>query len=328
MKIKGLYHAYDGGGLYRIRMPVDELGRHGHQTSCEPAKTTVMPEGADIIVSHMAGTIRWFEAPEVHRWWCRLAQQSRRVYEADDDPFNLEHTNPAHFNYNMANSQDSLKFCIQSADLVTTSVEPLAERMRKLNPNVAVCKNRIDESLLQLQRPHRDKLTIGWAGGPSHFEDMKEACYGLHRVLDWNLDTVELHFIGADMRRIVRRPARFTRWCKSTEEYYRLIDFDIGIAPLKPGIFSDAKSAIKALEYGALGIPVVASDVTPYRDYVIDGVTGFLVSGPWEWARRLRELVNDDAMRAEMGANAKQQAAQHTIQTGYKDWQIAYESIL
>jgi glycosyltransferase involved in cell wall biosynthesis len=82
------------------------------------------------------------------------------------------------------------------------------------------------------------------------------------------------------------------------------------------------------MEYGALGIPVVASDVTPYRDYVIDWVTGFLVNGPWEWARRLRELVHDDAMRAEMGRNAKQEAARHTIQTGYKDWQIAYEGIL
>jgi glycosyltransferase involved in cell wall biosynthesis len=326
---------YDGGGLYRIRMPVGELGRHGHETSCEPAKTVVTPDGADIIVSHMAGTTKWREAPEVHRWWRRLSLKCRRVYELDDDPFNLEYTNPAHFDYNLANSQDSLKFCIQSADLVTTSVEPLAERMRKLNPNVAVCKNRIDESLLALERPHRDRLVIGWAGGPSHFEDMKEAAYGLRRTLDWcgpgdgwGGDTVEAHFIGADMRRIVRRDARFTKWAPSTEDYYKLIDFDIGIAPLRPGVFTDTKSAIKVMEYGALGIPCVASDVMPYRDYVIDGVTGFLVRRPEEWAARLRDLVNDEAMRLEMGARAKELAAQHTIQTGYKDWQIAYESIL
>lgn len=327
MKIKGLYHMFEGGGLYRIRMPIDELGRHGHETSCEPAKTIVQPDGADIVVAHMAGTIRWHEAPKVHSWWRRLSLKCRRVYELDDDPFNLERSNPAHFDYNRANSQDSLKFCIQSADLVTASVEPLAERMRKLNPNVAVCKNRIDESLLQLERPQRDKLTIGWAGGPSHFEDMKEGAYGLRRTLDWHPE-VEAHFIGADMRRIVRRPARFTKWAQSTTEYYKLIDFDIGIAPLRAGVFSDAKSAIKVMEYGALGIPCVASNVTPYRDYVIDGVTGFLVSGPEQWSQRLRELVNDEAMRDEMGKQAKELAAQHTIQIGWKDWALAYESIL
>lgn len=328
MKVKGLYHTREGGGLYRIRMPIDELGRHGHETSCERAVTIVTPDGADIVVSHMAGTIHHREAPEVHRWWRRLAMQCRRVYELDDDPFELEHTNPAYCDYNAGNSRDSFEFCIRTADLVTCSVEPLAEKMRQYNPNVAVCKNRIDESLLEVERPRRDKLVIGWAGGPSHFADMKECSYGLRRVLAWNPRTVEAHFIGADMRKTTRCEARFTRWAKITADYYKLIDFDIGIAPLRPGIFTDAKSAIKVMEYGALGIPCVASDVTPYADYVVDGVTGWLVRRPEQWAQRLRELVNDEAMRTEMGCKAKEVASQHTIQTGWKDWETAYQSIL
>jgi len=318
----------EGGGWYRIRGPIDELGRHGHDTSCEPSMTRVRADGADIIVSHMAGTAKTAEAPMVHSWWRKLAKECRRVYELDDDPFELESHNPAFGDYNAATSRDSFEFCIRTADLVTTSVEPLAERMRKLNKRVAVCKNRIDASLLEMQRPRRDKLVIGWAGGPSHGEDMKEAAYGLRRVLDWHPDTIEAHFIGADLRRIINRRIRFSRWAKLTWDYYRLIDFDIGIAPLRPGVFTDAKSAIKAMEYGALGIPVVASDVTPYRDYVVDGVTGWLVRTPQEWAARLRDMVNDKAMRTEMGAKAKEVAAGHTIQTGWVDWEAAYRSIL
>jgi glycosyltransferase involved in cell wall biosynthesis len=179
-----------------------------------------------------------------------------------------------------------------------------------------------------LQRPRRDKVVIGWTGSASHFEDMKEAVYGLRRIVDWCPGAVEVHFIGTDMRHLLRRDARFTRWAKITADYYRLIDFDIGIAPLKPGVFTDAKSAIKVMEYGALGIPCVASDVTPYRDYVIDGVTGWLVRRPQQWAQRLRELANDEAMRTEMGAKAREVASQHTIQTGWKDWEAAYQSVL
>ena len=169
---------------------------------------------------------------------------------------------------------------------------------------------------------------VGWAGGPSHFEDMKEADYGLRRTVDRHPNICEIHYIGADMRRVVRRAARFTPWAPKTADYYRLIDFDIGIAPLRPGVFTDAKSYIKALEYAALGIPVVASDVTPYRDFVLDGVTGWLVRGPQMWAARLRDLVNDTAMRTEMGAKAKTLAAGHTIQTGWTDWETAYRSVL
>jgi glycosyltransferase involved in cell wall biosynthesis len=328
LKIKGLYHMAEGGGQYRIRMPIGELGRHGHQTSCEPSMTTVKADGADIVVSHMAGTATYQEAPAVHSWWRRLRKDCRRVYELDDDPFELEGSNPAFCDYNALTSRDSFEFCIRTADLVTTSVEPLAERMRKLNPRVAVCKNRIDESMLTMVRPQRDKVVIGWAGGPSHFEDMREAAYGLRRVLDWHPKTVEAHFIGADLRRIIKRPIRHSRWQRITVDYYKLIDFDIGIAPLRPGLFTDTKSAIKAMEYGALGIPVVASDVTPYRDYVVDGVTGWLVRTEQQWATRLRDLVNDEAMRTEMGRKAREVAAGHTIQTGWVDWEQAYRSIL
>lgn len=328
MRVKGLWNIPEGGGWYRIRMPLDELGRHGHDTSCEPAMTDVSPGGADIVVTHMAGTVDHRTAPEVHRWWRRMAMICRRVYELDDDPFEIEHTNPVHTDYNAANSRDSFEFCIRTADLVTTSVEPLAERMRRLNPNVVVLKNRVDESLLSLERPKRDKLVIGWAGGPSHFADMQECAYGLRRVLAWNPKTVEAHFIGADMRRTTRCQARFTDWAKITADYYKLIDFDIGIAPLLSTRFAETKSHIKALEYAALGIPVIASDTAPYRDFVIDGVTGWLVRYEHEWAKRLHELVNDEAMRTEMGAAARKLAAQWTIQTGYQDWESAYEGVL
>jgi glycosyltransferase involved in cell wall biosynthesis len=327
VNIKGLYHMREGGGYYRIRLPIGELAHHGHTTGCQPARTDATPDGADIMVAHMAGTVYWQEAPKVHGWWRRLAKKCRRVYELDDDPFELEHTNPAFADYNRATSRDSLMHCIQTADLITASVAPLAERIAEINPRVAVCKNRIDAALLDIHRPRRDKLTIGWAGGPSHFEDMREAAYGLRRAVDWHPD-IDLHFIGADMTRIVRRAARFTKWAPVTTDYYTLVDFDIGIAPLRPGVFTDAKSYIKALEYAALGIPVVASDVTPYRDFVIDGVTGWLVSTDKQWASRLRELINDTAMRQEMGAKAKTLAAQHTIQTGWKDWETAYANIL
>jgi glycosyltransferase involved in cell wall biosynthesis len=329
MRVKGLYQTPDGGGYYRIRGPIEELGKHGHTTSCERATIYVKPEDADIIVAHMAGSANSpGGAVQIHGWWRRLRKHCKRVYELDDNPFELEGHNPAFTEFNPETSRDSLEFCIRTADLVTVSVEPLAEKMRRYNPNVAVCRNRIDESMLAMQRPRRDRLVVGWAGGGSHVEDMREAAYGLRRVLDFHPGTVEGHFIGADFRRLIGREMRHSRWANSTTDYYRLIDFDIGLAPLRPGVFTDAKSAIKAMEYGALGIPVIASAVTPYNDYVVDGVTGFLVRTEREWAQRLRDLVEDEAMRTEMGAKAKEVASQHTIQEHYKDWAAAYESIL
>jgi glycosyltransferase involved in cell wall biosynthesis len=93
-------------------------------------------------------------------------------------------------------------------------------------------------------------------------------------------------------------------------------------------VFNSSKSFVKAAELGALGIPVIASDVPAYREYVIDGVTGFLVSTQKQWRARLRELAADEALRESMGAKAKELAAQHTVEGNWRRWADAYTPLL
>lgn len=318
MKIKGLSRQLEGGGYYRMTQPLTELGRHGHEITCGQATSDVEAGDADVVVGQVIGGLAG--------WWRRMRRHAKLVYEIDDDPFEIEPVNPVYPVYSNLFAQDSIRHCMEVADLVTVSTYPLAERLRKVNPNVVVLQNRIDESMLTLERPRNDRLTIGWAGGESHGRDMFMVAPALHSTLMRHSD-VDVHLIGADFRFLIDRPVRYTEWCLKTTEYYKLIDFDIGIAPLVETKFAETKSHIKALEYAALGIPVIASDVAPYRDFVIDGVTGWLVR-PGEWAKRLRELICDDAMREEMGVKAREVAGQWTIQKGWQDWQSAYQSVL
>jgi glycosyltransferase involved in cell wall biosynthesis len=333
VKIKAVMRQFEGGGYYRVRQPLEEVARHGHEASFEMAKSTVKADGADVMVGQFVGGHGIKSVSEtvsdvvlVHRWWRRLARECKLVYELDDDPFEVEPHNPYYSYYMNPVAFDSIAHCMQVAHLVTVSTPALADRMRKYNPNIVVLQNRVDESLLSLDRPRRDKLTIGWAGSLSHQEDIKECAHGLRKALDHN--DVEAHFIGSDFRGLIKRPIRFTPWCVKTTDYYKLIDFDIGLAPLLSTRFAETKSHIKALEYAALGIPVIASDSAPYRDFVIDGVTGYLVRHEHEWGQRLRELINDRAMREEMGVKARELASQWTIQKGWSEWVAAYKSIV
>jgi glycosyltransferase involved in cell wall biosynthesis len=339
VKIQGVTRMWEGGGYYRIRQPLDELAKHGHETSCYMAKSDVKPDGSDVIVGQLIGAqavsvdsptgAKVYATVVVHAWWRDLYRHAPLVYELDDDPFEIDPDNPSYGIYSNPIAHDSIQHCLQIANLVTVSTEPLAERMRKYNKNVVVIGNHIDESMLAMERPKRDRLTIGWAGGTSHIKDIMSASYGLKRIMDWHKD-VDVHFIGADLRFAIKtpRPIRFTGWTSNTTEYYQNIDFDIGIAPLVPTRFAEAKSHIKPLEYGALGIPCVATDVYPYSNFIIDGVTGFLVRKDHEWTQRLRDLINDEAMRLEMGEAAKKLASTWTIQEGYQKWESAYASLL
>ena len=155
--------------------------------------------------------------------------------------------------------------------------------------------------------------------------DFEQVSSQLRQFLKRN-PTAELHCIGVDYAAWMRTPkaqSRFTPWVPSVEDFLRTIDYHVGIAPLRPHVFNQAKSALKALECGALGIPVVASAVRPYEDYIHHGTTGYLVRRDHEWARHLRALAQDPAMRAEMGAAAREQAHQHTITRTAPLWQKA-----
>jgi len=320
MKVFGL-HDESGCGFYRIRLPLGELGKNGHEVRFKSGWSEEA-RGYPIIVGQR------MDKHDALPIWRRLKLGSRLVYEIDDDVFNVEEVNwMAHRVYSKPIPQDAVIHAAQVADLVTVTTEPLAEVMRKHNPNVAVLPNHVPSELLDIQRPKRDRLTVGWAGGASHGLDMALIAAQLRRFLQRH-PHVDLHLIGTDYGDTIRHKARFTKWDDDVYGYYRNIDFDIGLAPLTGSVFNRSKSAIRCLELAALGIPVIASDVEPYRDFVIDGVTGYLARHEHEWFKRLRELANDEAMRSSMGSKAREAARNWTIDNGYRLWEQAYQGLL
>jgi glycosyltransferase involved in cell wall biosynthesis len=60
------------------------------------------------------------------------------------------------------------------------------------------------------------------------------------------------------------------------------------------------------LDAMACGLPVVASDLPAHRDLVEDGVTGYLVKNEVELLERCQALLDDDALRARLGAAGRE----------------------
>ncbi len=333
--------AYEDGtgcGYYRIRLPYKHMQANG--VDVRHARRGDPDEDTTIVVGQRIG------APGFQLHWLKLWRRHKLVWETDDDLWTVDPTNTRAARIFTEGMLRALEDVARVAHMVTVTSEPLAETMRRFNDNVVVIPNHIDATLLDRDRPRRDRLTVGWAGGDSHHRDLKMVAPHLRRFFDRN-PHVDLHTIGWGSQNppeafpkhlrehvhpnplhTMKVPYRHSGWSEQVEDYYTKIDFDIGLAPLIPSVFNRSKSAIKALEYAALGIPVVASDEGPYREFVIDGVTGFLIKRDHEWQSRLRDLVDDEAMRLEMGAAAKEHARSWAIQDGWKLWADAYQTIV
>jgi glycosyltransferase involved in cell wall biosynthesis len=96
----------------------------------------------------------------------------------------------------------------------------------------------------------------------------------------------------------------FISWNKQTE-INDLLQFDIGLMPLPDTDLARGKCAFKAIQYMALGIPAVVSDVGANSEVVDDGVNGFVCHNEVEWTNALQNLLTDELLRARMGANAR-----------------------
>jgi len=283
-----------------------------------PLPTAADLEGVDTFIAQRP------VGPLGMRTWDALDGVTARVYETDDDLLAADPSALPHLCEERV--RDSIRYMLDRSEMVTVSTPYLAEQVSQFSPRVRVLPNMINGDLLDLnrRRGREGRVTVGWAGGQSHLPDWAHAAEWVRPVLQRHPDA-DMHFVGADYSPLLHVPTLWTGWTEDIWAYYRAIDFDIGLAPLADIPFNRSKSHLKALEYAALGIPVIATDMEPYRDFVLDGVTGYLVSTPEQWDKRLTELICDPQAREEMGAAARKIAAQYTIQGNWHLWESAYE---
>ena len=111
-------------------------------------------------------------------------------------------------------------------------------------------------------------------------------------------------------------------------EFARGLPNVVAVIPLEDSRFAACKSAIKWFEYGEAGIPVLCSNVSPYREVVAHGITGGLVDndvGAWQVA--LRSAVADAEWRTRVATAARAVVRQrHTLDLTVAAWQVALEA--
>lgn len=332
LAILGAMHYPDGSGYYRYLVPfrqLDKVSRHviGVSETNTPLFTDADLEQIDVISLQRPASKSGVRSIE------KLVGKVALCYEVDDDLFSADSSALPHLHDQPL--LESIRRCVRLSDIVTCSTPYLAERLRPLNDNVYVLPNYVEGKLLRNATHWRADLdpdrpvNVGWAGGSSHLIDWLPYADALRRVVDRN-PQAEFTFAGFDYSPILgalRSRARWLPWQNDVAQHFKNVaGFDIGLAPLADEPFCRSKSWIRALECAAVGIPVVATDLEPYRDFVIDGKTGYLVRGPAEFADRVDALIADPEMRAEMGAAAKEHAAGYTIEANWEPYEQAYEA--
>ena len=95
-----------------------------------------------------------------------------------------------------------------------------------------------------------------------------------------------------------------------------LADADLGLVPSLAEPYLDYSLSTKLLEYAAMGVPIVASDLATFRHHFSDEAIRFVPGGnPDALARAIVALVDDPAGTVALGIAAQRQAAAY-------DWEV------
>lgn len=312
-----------GCGWYRLHVPGLALAAKGYDVVMEDELPPNVLDHFDTFVMQ-----RQYRPDMVPIIQTLKAMGKAVIGELDDDFWHLHDDSPV-LGFWYENNKERLREMerfLGECDFLTTSTKTLAQVLRQFNPKVKVLPNMLPTSQWQARHePRKDgQLVIGWAGGEPHGKDVAILAGTMEQIVE-EYPHVELHLCG--MRAYPFRPhPRIKALTPVTIEHYPrlLAGFDIGLAPIVDSPFNRAKSDLKFIEYGMVGIPAVLSKVEPYARTVKHGENGFLAQNPKDWLKFLKRLVEDEQLRTDVAKAAHEYALTRTVEKNIGLWEEAY----
>lgn len=347
-----------GCGSYRVKWPAEAVrdiegvdvqvaaaGQNRGAVTIDPSGRVLneaLPRDADVIVmqrptsAHVVQVIRMLRDRGV-----------AVVIDMDDDLSRIDPRNPAHramspmvkvaakdrFTGQMVTMQrpnlhsfhHAAEAC-KLATLVTVTTPALAKRYGA-HGRVRVVPNFVPAHYLEVPHDPASDL-VGWGGSVhSHPDDLQQIGPAVARLRS----SIGLRFETVGDPKGVGRALGLgddpvSPGAVPIEEWPAAIaQFGVGLAPLAPTQFNQAKSRLKPLEYAAVGVPSVVSPAADYTAWAQEARGScVVVSKPRAWEAAIRLLVTEPARRAELSEVGRQVAGDHTIEGNAWRWAEAW----
>ena len=296
------YFSFTDDNLRNILYKEGQFGAKAKEmlkASFRRLKHIIKASDYDVVFLHRAASMigpAWME--KILKW-----RKIPIIYDFDDSIF-LTDTSKANKRFGWAKfSGKTAEICRLSTN-ITVGNSFLADYARKYNERVTVVPTSIDTH--KYQPPEKNgasgRVKVGWTGSSTsqyHLELFEPVLAELLKERD-----VEIRVISNREPAFETIPYEWRSWSPE-KEVAEVAQIDIGIMPTPDDDWARGKCALKALQYMALGIPAVCSDVGANRDVVKHGENGFLAKTNEDWLESLKKLVDDETLRKQLGNEAR-----------------------
>ncbi len=256
------------------------------------------------------------------------------VYEIDDWLLGVPDEHPFQDQY--AGVLNGMLTAIYEADKVVVSTETLRRKIGVFRPDAVVWPNFLLDNVWKLQPPRKPgksgEVVLGYMGTATHASDLQSILPVFKRLLETYEGRLRINFWG------VRPPAPLAEhpavvWDERHINDYRAFvshfmqqRADIWLAPLEDTEFNRCKSALKFIEYSAMGGVGVYSRITPYATVVRDGHTGLLAGDVDAWLQAVKALLEEPERRYRIALDAQEEVKRNWLLSEHlSDWEAVYQ---
>lgn len=227
------------------------------------------------------------------------------VFDFDDAIWNIDTSN-ANKKFEWLKSEEKTSRIIRLSHVIFAGNKYLEDYAKQFNQNTRIIPTTIDLTIYNkiAFNKQTDAICIGWSGSITTIKHFEYALDFLEKIKAKYGDKVEIRVIGDGNYKNPSLKINGIAWNKE-DELAELSKFDIGIMPLPDDEWAKGKCGLKGLQYMALEIPTIMSPVGVNTEIIQHGTNGYLATTEEEWINCLSELIDDAALRKNIGKNAR-----------------------
>lgn len=241
-----------------------------------------------------------------------LKRSGAKIVFDFDDAIWMPSTSAGNKRLEFLKRPDKVNDILALADVVIAGNKYLVAYAQKFNNRVEVIPSTIDMSYYSPPaRPRNESVVIGWSGSHTTVEHFETLLPVLKRLKEKYSNKVSFRVYGDPHYKNTELDIVGKPWSPQTE-VNEIAQFDIGIMPLPLTEWSKGKCGMKGLQYMALEVPAVMSDVGTNKEIIADGENGLLAYTDEEWFEKLSQLIESEELRKKLGAAGKK-----TVVTNY-----------
>ncbi len=266
--------------------------------------TELMRAAPDSIVLHAAITDIQIETLGHYKRFSRVF----RLFTLDDL---ITHRREKNLSETYRNVEPRLRKALSLCDRLIVTTTPLVNLCDGMISDIRVIPNCIEQAVwggLDSKRRQGPRPRVGWAGAQQHQGDLALIIDVVQKTAN-DVDWVFFGMCPGALRSYVKEFHDFVQPFENYPSKLASLNLDLAVAPLTVEPFNEAKSNLRLLELGILGVPVICTDIYPYQQAPVKRVQNH----PQKWIEAIRERVSDLDATGKEGDQLKKWVEENTL---------------